>query len=1222
MGVFRIFTEKREGFDGEAKALLRDLQEFLGIQGLKSVRVLNRYDVEGITQDIYEAARKTVFCEPQVEDCYDENPPEFNARSVTIEMLPGQYDQRADFCAQCIQMLTKGELPIVKTARLYVFYGDLSGGDMQKIRDYLINPVESREASAEKPDTLAVTYPEPEPVKTLCGFIKADEDELHGILAQFGLAMDIADLRFLQEYFRDTEKRDPTETEVRLVDTYWSDHCRHTTFNTHITDVSIDDVDVERAYKAYLEARREVYGGGAETRPQTLMDIATIAAKVFRKRGMLENIDISEEVNACSIRISADVNGKAEDWLLMFKNETHNHPTEIEPFGGAATCVGGAIRDPLSGRAYVYQAMRITGAGDPRAAIEDTLPGKIPQRKLTTIAAQGYSSYGNQIGVATGLMHEFYHPGYIAKRMELGAVVGAVKAENVVRETPAPGDKIILLGGRTGRDGIGGAVGSSKTQTEQSIVTMASEVQKGNAPEERKIQRLFLDPEVTKMIKRCNDFGAGGVSVAVGELADGLDINLSLVRKKYEGLSGTELAISESQERMAVVVASGDVDKFIAKADGENLEAYVIAEVTASPRLVMRHNGSVIVDLAREFLSTNGTVKHAAVRVAQMPQVSSNVSGTDAERLRGLVRDLRFSSQRGMWEMFDGTVGASGVLVKNGGKTQSTPIQSMAALLPVTDGETSTCSVMSFGFDPYLSDNPFTSAKTAVINSVAKLVASGCDARLAYLSFQEYFERLRDEPIRWGKPFSALLGAFEAQMELGLAAIGGKDSMSGSFNDMDVPPTLVSFAIAPCEAEHVISPEFKSPGNDIVMFIPGDDMQATWQRVRELIEDKTVVSAWAVTEGGAIEGIFKMALGNEIGFEQTGEQDLFASVPGTIVAEVTRPVQKAVTIGRTIAEPVIKFPGETLCLHELKADWESVLEDVFPTKTQDGGPVEAISFDKRSVITAGERFAKPRALIFAFPGTNSEIDAARAVSRAGGVPEILVMRNLTPEQLTESIEKAARAIQESQMLIIPGGFSGGDEPGGSAKFITAFFRNQSVTDAVHEHLKTRGGLMLGICNGFQALIKLGLVLAGEITQPGEDSPTLTNNLIGRHQAGYAYTRVASVNSPWMSLSAVGDVHAMAVSHGEGRFIASEKMLKLLIERGQIATQYCDIDGLPSMDTRVNPNGSLMAVEGLFSPDGRVFGKMGHTERRGEFTSKNIYGDKHQPVFESGVNFFK
>jgi len=1358
MSVFRCFTEKREGFDGAARALLNDLRDFLGISGLKSVRILCRYDVEGISAGVYQAARDTVFSEPQIDIIYDEIPPhsDIDHRTLIVEALPGQYDQRADSCALCIQLLTRGERPEVRTAFMYVLEGDVPDDDMDKIRGYLINRVEAREASSEKPETLATDYPEPEPVGTIDGFVTACENTLRGYLEDFSLAMDLSDLRFMQSYFRDVEQRDPTVTELRVIDTYWSDHCRHTTFNTQITEMAIDDPDVRSAYDSYLDARREAYGDAAEHRPVTLMDIATIAAKALRSRGLLKNIDISEEVNACSIHVGADADGKPEDWLLMFKNETHNHPTEVEPFGGAATCIGGAIRDPLSGRAYVYQAMRVTGAGDPRAAIGDTLPGKLPQRKLTVTAAQGYSSYGNQIGLATGLVHEIYHPGYVAKRMELGAVVGAVKAENVVRCEPAPGDKVILLGGRTGRDGIGGATGSSKSHTAESLVTMASEVQKGNAPEERKIQRLFLDPEVTKMIKRCNDFGAGGVSVAVGELADGIDIDLSLVRKKYEGLDGTEIAISESQERMAVVVAPGDADGFIKKAAGENLEAYVIAEVAEAPRMIMRHNGTIIVDLSREFLSTNGAVKYAKIHVPRRqepgindPEATASGEGMAYDscqpstgacpppacsaqlsaRLQALVSDLRFCSQRGLHEMFDGSVGASSVLMKNGGKTQSTPTQVMASLLPVgfhitcpppepggedngwdrtcedngwdracedngkdcagdakamasaqlppqsAHGEapsTMTCSVMSFGFDPRLSsENPFLGAKTAVITSVAKLVAAGCDPDRAYLTFQEYFERLRDDPARWGKPFSALLGAFEAQMGLELAAIGGKDSMSGSYNEFDVPPTLVSFAVAPCDARDVISPEFKEAGHDVVIFNASNDPAATkamWKTVHSLIADKTIVSAWALTEGGAADGVLKMTLGNEIGFELCGTLDpelFFARKPGAIVAEAVKPIPDTITLGRTIPEPLIKLGAEILHIKELKATWENTLEGVFPTKTKSAGGVPAISYNKRcreaetnsahvvrsaereitgeaarepkspshlkgiadtpgqtKALVAGNNFAKPRALILAFPGTNSEIDTARAVSRAGGTPKVLLARNLTASMLEESISETIREINESQIIIIPGGFSFGDEPDGSAKFITVFFRNPGISDAVHKHLHSRDGLMLGICNGFQALIKLGLVPFGEIVPPDIGNPTLAQNIIGRHQARYVYTRVASVNSPWMSLSSVGDIHAIAISHGEGRFIASPEMLGRFASDGRIATQYTDIHGNPSMDADVNPNGSMMAVEGLFSPDGRVFGKMGHTERRGGSVAKNIYGDKHQPVFESGVNYFK
>lgn len=1230
MRVFRCFTEKKPGFDVEAQGLKHDLREYLGLKGLDSVRILNRYDTEGITEAVYQKARETVFSEPQVDNCYDELLPEFMQAHwiLGVESLPGQFDQRADSCAQCIQMMTCHERPNVRTAKFYVFFGMLTESDKRRLSTYLINPVETQEADSAKPLTLRQEYPVPRPVGIVVGFISAAEDDLKKMHDQFGLAMDIDDLRFMQTYFRDTEKRDPTVTEVRLIDTYWSDHCRHTTFSTHLDDINIKDEDVLRTYRTYLDIRRELYGEAADSRPKTLMDIATIAAKILRKRGLLKNIDVSEEVNACSIHVDATVNGETEDWLLMFKNETHNHPTEIEPYGGAATCIGGAIRDPLSGRAYVYQAMRVTGAGDPRVPLEETLPGKLPQRKLTVTAAQGYSSYGNQIGLATGLVHEFYHPGYVAKRMEVGAVVGAVRAADIIRQTPSPGDKVVLLGGRTGRDGIGGATGSSKTHNAASLVTMASEVQKGNAPEERKIQRLFLDPDVTKMIKRCNDFGAGGVSVAIGELADGLDIDLSLVRKKYEGLDATEIAISESQERMAVVVAPVNVDAFIRKATDENLEAYVVAEVTASKRMVMRYKDAVIADLSREFLSSNGAEKHASAAVPEMTKNTvTALNDSAAGRLRTLVSDLRFCSQRGLIERFDGSIGAGSVLMPFGGKTQRTPTQSMAALLPVMDGPTSTCSVMAFGFDPYLSSqNPYEGAKTAVVSSVSKLVAAGCDPKTAYLSFQEYFERLRREPMRWGKPLAALLGALEAQLGLELAAIGGKDSMSGSFNELDVPPTLISFAIAPNDARLVVTPEFKTPGNMVVLFEAAEALPKTkqvWEKVRALVEKGVIKSAWSVTEGGPAEGIFKMALGNQLGFTaESGVKDkLFAAPVGSIVAEVDCPVPEAIILGRVTNTPEIVLGGETVGISELAALWENSLEGVFHTKAGDSESHPAVSCLTRPTVTGGRRFAQPRAVITAFPGTNCENDTARAVKDAGGVPEIKVIRNLVPSLLEESIEAVEKAIRNSQLLIIPGGFSGGDEPEGSAKFITAFFRNPCITDAVHDLLYKRDGLILGICNGFQALIKLGLVPFGEIRPMDAGYPTLTYNLIGRHQSKYVYTRIASVNSPWMSLCEVGDVYALPVSHGEGRFVATEDMLQSMIGKGRVAAQYCDIAGNVTSDILVNPNGSNMSIEAITSPDGRVLGKMCHTERRGEFVAKNICGNKHQPIFESGIKYF-
>ncbi len=1227
--VLRCFTEKKPGFDIEAKSLEAEIRENLGVKALTRLRIFNRYDVEGITEDVYEKARVSVFSEPQTDICTDETMPEAaGAMVLAVEALPGQYDQRADSCAQCIQMLTCGERPTVASARVYVFYGDLTEEDAEKLRRYLINPVESREAGLEKPATLVRDFPEPEPVPVIGGFISMDDRGLEGLLEKFGLAMDLDDLRFMQGYFKNDEGRDPTVTELKLVDTYWSDHCRHTTFSTHIDRADIEDSGVRAAYETYLAARREVYGDRAETRPQTLMDIATIGAKTLKKRGYLKNIDESEEINACSIHIDAEVDGKTEDWLLMFKNETHNHPTEIEPFGGAATCIGGAIRDPLSGRAYVYQAMRVTGAGDPRVPMEDTLPGKLPQRKLTVTAAQGYSSYGNQIGLATGLVHEFYHPGYVAKRMEIGAVVGAVKAENVVRVRPEPGDKVILLGGRTGRDGIGGATGSSKTHNMASLVTMASEVQKGNAPEERKIQRLFLDPAVTKMIKRCNDFGAGGVSVAIGELADGLDIDLGLVRKKYEGLDGTELAISESQERMAVVVAPEDAEAFIEKATAENLEAYTVATVTESPRMVMRLNGRVIADLSREFLSSNGASKHTEVAVPRLPEYKkAEAPGSLRRRVEAMVQSLDCCSQRGLGERFDGSIGSGSVLMPFGGRTGLAPAQSMAALIPVFGKETGTCSVMAFGFDPDASsENPFAAARDAVVTSAAKLVASGCDPEEIYLTFQEYFEKLRHEPARWGKPFSALLGALEAQLGLKMAAIGGKDSMSGSFMDMDVPPTLVSFAIAPCSAKLVVSPEFKSAGHEVVYIAPGSTLEETrdnWKKLRALAESGKVCAARALERGGVAEALFKMCLGGPVGFVSEGleESGLFAAAPGGIVAEVAEHTALGTVIGHTASEPALTLCGEKMALAPLTEKWEAVLEKIFPTRAGTTEAVAPITWEKPCVLAAGEHFAKPRAVITAFPGTNCELDTARAIRRAGGEPEIVVVRNLTSALLEDSVDAVEKAIKNAQMIVLPGGFSGGDEPDGSAKFIAAFFRNPRIRDAVHELIGARDGLMLGICNGFQALIKLGLVPYGEIRDMDESCPTLTYNLIGRHQSSYVYTRIASTASPWLSGCRVGDVYAVPISHGEGRFVASPEMTERLIANGQVATQYCDITGAPSMDIAVNPNGSVMAIEGILSPDGRVLGKMGHTERRGEFVAKNIEGAKHQPIFEGGVRYY-
>ncbi len=1241
--VFRCFVEKKPGFDDAAAALGRELREQLGLPALEKVRLFHRYDVEGLDVEQYAAARTTVLAEPQVDDVYDEALSELggDVTLLAVEALPGQYDQRSDSAGQCIQLLTGGERPAVQCAEVYALFGMLTEEDVKKAEGYLINPVECRRAAMDKPETLRQTFPVPEEVKTLEGFTTLDKAGLEGLLQSYGLAMDLADLTFLQDYFRDEEKRQPTVTELRLVDTYWSDHCRHTTFSTHIDGVNIEDERVLKAYEDYLAARVEVYGEEkAAKRPQTLMDIATIGTKTLKKRGLLQNLDESEEINACSIHVDATVDGQKQDWLLMFKNETHNHPTEIEPFGGAATCVGGAIRDPLSGRSYVYQAMRVTGCGDPRTPLKDTLPGKLPQRKLCQTAAAGYSSYGNQIGLATGIVREVYHPGYVAKHMEVGAVVGAAPASAVVRMRPEPGDVVLLLGGRTGRDGIGGATGSSKTHNLESLTTMASEVQKGNAPEERKIQRLFRNEQVTRLIKRCNDFGAGGVSVAIGELADGLAIDLDKVRKKYDGLDGTELAISESQERMAVVVAAGDVDAFIRYADAENLEAYPVAEVTESPRLTMTWRGQTIADLSRAFLNTNGASKHTEVRVSAPLQAEEEEHGHDcgdgsceeppmAERLKTLVQDLNICSQRGLVERFDNSVGAASVLMPFGGKEQLTPTQTMAALLPVAPGkETTTCSVMANGFDPYLSaGDPFAGAYSAVVHSVAQLAAAGCDPKRAYLSLQEYFEKLREESERWGKPFSALLGALKAQLALGVAAIGGKDSMSGSFLDLDVPPTLISFAIAPAEIGDVLSPEFKEAGHPVRLFLPeeGKDGSVSWDAFHKLCKAGKVHAAWAVGAGGAAEGLVKMSFGNRIGFaaeDTVTANALLLPMYGAIVAECAADVTEGDLIGYTQVDFRFTWGKERVELDELLRLWEAPLEEVYPTRADAGNSMlTEFACKERPPYVAKHKIARPKVVIPAFPGTNSEYDSAAACLRAGLDPEIFVVRNLTGQALQESIDGMRKAIEQSQVIMIPGGFSGGDEPDGSAKFICSFFRNQALTDAVHDLLRNRDGLMLGICNGFQALVKLGLIDKGEIVPAGAGSPTLTFNRIGRHQSRYVTTVVSSVRSPWMLCSEVGDRYTIPISHGEGRFVAPRQVLDRLIAGGQVATRYADGTGAPTMDISGNPNGSLEAIEGVFSPDGRVFGKMGHTERCTERLVKNISGNKHQPIFESCAKYY-
>ncbi len=1230
--VYRIYVEKKPALAHEAGSLLSELKNVVGIAALESLRVINRYDVENIDEALFAQAVRTIFSEPQLDDVSDELTAAEGATVFAVEPLPGQFDQRADSAAQCIQLQSQGDRPTVRSAKVYVLGGALTEADVAAIKKYVINAVESREASLDKPETLAIAYATPETVATVTGFIAMDEAALSDLLDSLGLAMDLDDLTFLQTYFRDEEGRDPSITEIRVVDTYWSDHCRHTTFSTHIDHVEIDHPAVAEAYERYLDARVEVYGEEkAARRPQTLMDIATIGAKVLKKRGVLPELDESEEINACSIHVTATVNGEEQDWLLMFKNETHNHPTEIEPFGGAATCIGGCIRDPLSGRAYVHQAMRVTGGGDPRKSLAETLPGKLPQRKLAATAAAGYSSYGNQIGLATGHVAEVYHDGYVAKRLECGAVVAAAPAYNVRRECPAPGDVVILLGGRTGRDGIGGATGSSKSHNMKSLVTMASEVQKGNAPEERKIQRLFRNAEVTRLIKRCNDFGAGGVSVAIGELADGLCIDLDAVRKKYDGLDGTELAISESQERMAVVVAPEDADKFIACAQAENLEAYRVAVVTEEARMVMTWKGQTIADLSRAFLNTNGAAKHTGVSVTEGDLAA--FSKPLYTSLREMAADLKTAGRRGLVERFDGSIGAGSVLMPFGGKTQRTPAQAMAALLPVLPGQsTDQASVMAWGLDPdAMCIDPYSGAHAAVYNSVAKLVAAGADYKQAYLTLQEFFEKLRNEPARWGKPFAALLGAMDAQLELNAAAIGGKDSMSGTFLDKDVPPTLISFAIAPIKADEVLTPEFKEAGHPVYLFAPVDESAAsvkeTWETFHALCKEGKVKAAWAV-ENGLAEAVMKMSFGNEIGFVSTGTvkgADWHLPFYGFIVAELSEDVQLRGTLklGTTTREPVIDLGGDRATIAELLTLHESTLEGVYPTTAPaEGSDIPAFAYTVDKIAAPAVACARPKALIPVFPGTNCEYDSARALEAAGAEADVVVIRNLTADDVARSVETVAAKLAESQLVFIPGGFSGGDEPDGSAKFITAFFRNPAIKAEVTRLLDARDGLMLGICNGFQALIKLGLVPYGKIIDTDETCPTLTYNLIGRHQSKLVRTRVCTNKSPWLAGTSVGDVYTVPVSHGEGRFLASEELVKQLAANGQIATQYVDLNGAPSMDTAFNPNGSICAVEGIISPDGRVLGKMGHSERVGRYLYRNVIGDYDMKLFASAVKYFK
>ncbi len=1228
--VYRVFVEKKEGLANEAKGLLSEAKHLLGIEKLTDVRIFNRYDAENITEELFRYAVKTVFSEPQL-DIASASIDLPGAYVFAVEALPGQFDQRADSAAQCIQIISQGERPLIRTAKVYALYGDLSNGDIAEIKKYVINPVECREAALEIPETLAVQYDIPTEVATLKDFTKLDREGLDAFIRQYGLAMDLDDISFCQAYFLQ-EKRDPTITEIRMIDTYWSDHCRHTTFGTIIDDVRFEDGLLQKTYEEYLKTRNAL---GREKKPICLMDLATIAVKHLKANGKLNKLDESEEINACTVKIDVTVDGVTEPWLLLFKNETHNHPTEIEPFGGAATCIGGAIRDPLSGRSYVYGAMRVTGAADPLKPVSETIPGKLPQRKIVTTAAAGYSSYGNQIGLATGIVDEIYHPGYAAKRMEIGAVIAAAPAENVRRERPDPGDVVILLGGNTGRDGIGGATGSSKAHNTQSVETCGSEVQKGNAPEERKLQRLFRNPEASRLIKRCNDFGAGGVSVAIGELADGLEIDLNKVPKKYEGLDGTELAISESQERMAVVVEAGDVARFLELASTENLNAVPVATVTENPRLVMHWNGKTICDISRDFLNSNGADKHITVASAKPEDYSRNVSGSFTENMLSVATDLNTCSKRGLSERFDSTIGAGTVLMPFGGKNQLTPIQAMVQKVSVEKKHTDDCSFMAFGYNPFItSASPYHGAYLAVVESVCKLIASGASFEDTYLTFQEYFERLGKDPKRWGKPLDALLGAFKAQMELGIGAIGGKDSMSGSFEDLDVPPTLVSFAVTTGKTSEVVSPEFKAAGHSVCLLeteydennLPKtDSLLENFTVVTELLRSGKAVAAYTPGMGGVAEAVMKMGFGNGFGIAITDEvtmEDLFGYSYGSFVLEMAQGTVGRV-LGVTTADGNFSYRGETLSQEKVLAAYEDKLESVYscniPTASQ---PMEAFSYKAEQRKAPVVKVAKPKVLIPAFPGTNCEYDSAKAVRDAGAEPEIIVINNLSADGIARSVERFAGELKTAQMVFIPGGFSGGDEPDGSGKFITAFFRNAAVKEGVTDLLDNRDGLMCGICNGFQALIKLGLVPYGKIIDTDETCPTLTFNTISRHQSRIVRTRVASNKSPWLALTNVGDVYNVPISHGEGKFLASEELIRQLAANGQIATQYVDLEGNPTADVHFNPNGSLYAIEGITSPDGRVFGKMGHSERIGAGLYKNVPGKYNIRMFEAAVKYFK
>ncbi len=1253
--VRRIFVEKKSGFDLEANGLKQDLIDSLHIENIENIRILNRYDVEGISAETFATASNTVFSEPNLDRVYNEDVCDIQQgeRVFAVEYLPGQYDQRGDWASQCVQILNEGVRPIINTAKVYIISGNINEEQFEAIKKYIVNPVDSREASLEKPQTLKIDMFIPTEVETLDEFINLDIDGLGEFLNKQGLAMTIADLEHVQNYFKNVERRNPTITEIKVLDTYWSDHCRHTTFMTKIEDVKIEEGKftniIQEAFEMYLESRRKVYG--SREKDICMMDVATIATKELKKEGKLNDLDESEEINACSINVDVDINGEKVPYLVMFKNETHNHPTEIEPFGGAATCLGGAIRDPLSGRSYVYQAMRVTGSADPRTSLEDTLPGKLMQRKITTEAAHGYSSYGNQIGLTTGQVSEVYDEDFVAKRMEIGAVIAAAPKENVIRETPECGDIVILLGGKTGRDGCGGATGSSKEHSEESILTCSAEVQKGDAPNERKIQRFFRNKEAAQMIRRCNDFGAGGVCVAIGEVADSIDINLDLVPKKYDGLDGTEIAISESQERMAVVIKKENRDRFIELANKENLEATHVATVTDSGYMRMYWNDKAIVNISREFIETNGVKPTTTIHINKVNEEETFFNSQKEcelaidvnikDKFMKNISDLNVCSQKGLVERFDNTIGGNTVLLPFGGKYQATPAQGMVAKIPVIGGETDTSTIMTYGYNPKIGKwSPFHGALYAVVESVCKVVAIGGNYSNIRLTLQEYFERLGDNPSRWGKPFAAILGAYYAQNKLEIPAIGGKDSMSGTFKDIDVPPTLVSFAVDTVDAKKVVSPEFKRSNSQVIMLstekvengIPNFNvLKKNLDKVTELIHTDKVLSTYALGYGGISEAICKMSFGNKIGFEfNDANVDLFKANYGNIIIELKEDDLTVldgfeyVVLGKTIEDEKIIVDNEVMSIEELYNAHTSTLETIFPTKTKElKDKIETISF-----VNSGEtkkssiQIAKPRVFIPVFPGTNCEYDLQRSFEKAGAQANIEVFRNLTHKDIEESIESIVKQIQNSQIIMLPGGFSAGDEPDGSGKFIATVFRNPQIMEAINQFLTKQDGLMLGICNGFQALIKLGLVPYGEIRETTENAPTLTYNNIGRHQAKIVQTRISSNKSPWLSSNEVGDIHSVAISHGEGRFVANEDMMRQLIENGQIATQYVDFDGNATYDIEFNPNGSTYGVEGITSFDGRIFGKMGHSERIGNNVLKNILGEKDQQIFENGVKYFK